>query len=512
MRALLGILPLLVVAAGAFLVMMVDAFGGRARAGRVPAEGQSSTEDVHADASRLLRLSWVTAAVLVAGALSVAKVASVGVAQPLAEGLAPHLVADGFSLFLSAIVCLAGALTVLLAGAYFREHGILRSEYFPLFLLSIVGALALVASGDLLTLYVALEILSLGTYCLVGFRRTPRSFEGALKYFMLGGFASALLLFGAAFTYGATGHTDLVGIGRALQSPTGLLSRPLMLGGVILLLGGMSFKVAAVPFHAWTPDAYEGAPTPSSAFMAGIVKVAAFGMLVRVLLTAFGGGEMVGWAGGWPPVLAVLSVLTMSVANLIAVRQASVKRMLAYSSVSHAGYLLLGVLATLDSKAALSSVAFYLLAYSLSTIGAFGTLILAGSKGCETTSYDDLAGLGRRHPAAALLFSIFVLSLAGVPPMAGFFGKLGIFRAGMEAGLSTLVVIALVNSVVAAFYYLRVVVAMYMREPDPDVQGAVPMQSPLVVAVLVITAVLVLALGIAPERVVGLANLAFLGR
>jgi NADH-quinone oxidoreductase subunit N len=282
------------------------------------------------------------------------------------------------------------------------------------------------------------------------------------------------------------------------------LNLGLVLIAAALILTGLSFKVSAVPFHMWTPDAYEGAPTPATSFMAVAVKSAAFATLLRVLVGAFSAGDLASWAGGWPPVLAFVAVLTMTVANLIAGRQESVKRMLAYSSIAHAGYVLVGVVATArQSEEAQASVMFYLLAYTVSTAGAFGALILCGSRGAEAVSYEDLAGIGKRHPAAALAFSLFLLSLAGVPPTAGFFGKLFIVRASIGAENNALAVILLLNSVLGAYYYLRVLVFMYMREPAPGAPIAKPMRSGYVVTALVLAAVMVIALGLFPTTSLG---------
>jgi NADH-quinone oxidoreductase subunit N len=310
------------------------------------------------------------------------------------------------------------------------------------------------------------------------------------------------MLFGGALLYGATGRTDLAGIGVGLAqngaAVGGGSSLPTAILGVVLVLVGLAFKVSAVPFHMWTPDAYEGAPTPTTTFMAVAVKSAAFAVLLRVALTAFGSPELTSFGAGWPPVLAALALLSMTVANLIAGRQQSIKRMLAYSSIAHAGYALVGVVAAGANPAATGSVLFYLLAYTASTAGAFGALILCGSRGKEAVSYADLAGIGKRHPAAALAFSLFLLSLAGAPPTAGFFGKLYVFSAAVDAELYVLVVAGLLNSVLGAYYYLRVLVYMYMREPEPGAPIATPMRSGYVATALTLAAVLVLALGILP--------------
>lgn len=430
------------------------------------------------------------------------------------EALSPWLYVDRFSLFFDVLLCLGGALASLLAGGYLPEHNLERGEFYTLLLFSTFGAMMLAAAGDLLVLVLGLETMSIGAYALTAFRRTsPRSAEGGMKYFLLGSFAAALLLFGFALLYGATGHTDLVGLGAGLKSLAGgetpadapVMAKeavgPMVIFAIILVLAGLAFKVSAVPFHMWTPDAYEGAPTPATTYMAVAVKAGAFAMMLRVLLTVLGDEHLASWTSGWPPVVAMLAVVTMTVANLIAGRQESVKRMLAYSSIAHAGYLLVGVVAMgRAQQQASASVMFYLLTYTVSTAGAFGALILCGSKGAEAVSYEDLAGIGRRHPAAALPFALFLLSLAGIPPTAGFFGKWFIFRAAMDGGYTWLTVIGLVNSVLGAYYYLRVLVYMYMREPAAGAPVAKPMKSGYVTAALIFSAILVIALGLMPGR------------
>lgn len=420
------------------------------------------------------------------------------------DAVAPYLLIDRFTIFFQMVLCLGAALAALLAGGYLPEHKLDRGEFYPLLIFSTVGAMILVASGDLLSLFIGLETMSLGVYAMVGFRRgSMRSTEASIKYFLLGSFAAALLLYGGALLYGATGKTELAAIGLAIKTmSTGgatATQAGLLLVAMVMLLAGMAFKVSAVPFHMWTPDAYEGAPTPATSFMAVAVKTAAFAMLLRVLMTLFGDPVSMSWASGWPPIVAALAVLTMTVANLTAGRQASVKRMLAYSSVAHAGYLLVGVVAMMNKASdGQGAVMFYLLSYTVSTAGAFGALIYCGSRGKEAVSYEDLAGIGRRHPAAALAMSFFLMSLAGVPPTAGFFGKFYIVRAGLGAGLNTLTVLLLLNSVVAAYYYLKVMVYMYMREPQPGAAQAQPMRSSYVRAAMIISAIFVVALGLWP--------------
>jgi len=472
----LALSPLLVVGVGALLLMLAEALS--------PHRGG---------------LALGAAAILMAGAAFAASVWMFGVEHlEGAETLLPWLITDRFTLFFDMLLCFGGAVAALLAGGYMPEHHIERGEFYSLLLFSTVGAMILAAAGDALTLFLGLETMSIGAYAMTAFRRaSPRSSEGALKYFLLGSFAAAILIYGFALLYGATGHTDLAGIGAGARSAG--VETPLVVMGCVLVLVGLAFKVSAVPFHSWAPDAYEGAPTPATAFMAVAVKAGAFAMMLRVLVLSFGGVAWTSWASGWPPVVATIAVLTMTVANLVAGRQESVKRMLAYSSIAHAGYALVGVTAVMHAPhEAGGAVLFYLAAYSVSTVGAFGALILCGSRGREAVSYEDLAGIGRRHPAIALAFSVCLLSLAGIPPTAGFFGKWVVFRSAINSGLYWLVVIAFMNSVVGAYYYLRVLVYMYMREPAAGAAVAVPMRSAYVTTALVVTAILVLALGLAP--------------
>ena len=474
--------PFIVIAVGAMLLMLAEAFS-KHRPGRDSGLAIGSAITFGAGGA-------FAAAVWLFGLDGIEGV----------DAIAPWLVIDKFSLFFDVVLCLGGALSALLAGGYLPEHNLDRGEFYSLLLWSTLGAMILAASGDVLTVFLGLETMSIGAYAMTAFRRaSPRSSEGALKYFLLGSFAAALLLYGFALLYGATGHTDLAGIGAALKA--GGAKNPMVVVALVLVLVGLAFKVSAVPFHMWTPDAYEGAPTPATTYMAVAVKSGGFAMMLRVLLTAFGDPQSSSWSSGWPPVIAWLAVITMTVANLIAGRQESVKRMLAYSSIAHAGYILVGVVGTMRAQPqAGASVMFYLLTYTASTAGAFGALILCGSFGKEAVSYEDLSGIGRRHPAAALAFTLFLLSLAGIPPTAGFFGKWFVFRAAMEGGFYWLTIIAFINSVIGAYYYLRVLVYMYMREPAAGAPVAVPMRSGYVTTALLVSAVLVLALGLAPAR------------
>ncbi len=511
MNVFFAVSPLLAVGFGGLLLMLAEAFG-------TPAVGlgrNAQGEVVDAGAGRGPELALLAAVVLLSGAAASVAVWLVGPETLGAAQLAPYLIIDRFSVFFFMVLCTTGFLVALLGGAYLPEHRIDRGEFFTLVVFATVGAMALAAAGDLLTLFVALETMSLGVYAMIGLRRSSkRSSEAALKYFLLGSFAAAIMMFAGALLYGATGHTDLVGIGESIAALRGqaLEARAgLVLVGLALMLGGLAFKISAVPFHMWAPDAYEGAPTPTTGYMAAVVKTAAFALLLRVLFLAFGDERLASWGSGWPPVLSALALLSMFSANLIAGRQESVKRMLAYSSIAHAGYALVGVVAASRGVEAQSTVLFYLFGYGVSTVGAFGALILAGSHGKEAVSFEDLAGLGRRHPAAALALTFFLVSLAGVPPTAGFFGKMYVFQAAINSELYALAVLGLINSVIGAYYYLKVIVYMYMREPKPGAEFAVPMKSGLATAALLIAAVLVLFLGVFPERALTMASAASIG-
>ena len=486
MSAWIALSPLLMVGAGGLVLMVLDAFT------REKAE-----------------LATFAAVVLFsAGALALGLVIA---GKPLVAvaPVAPFLSVDGLAQMFNATICFGGAFSAMLAGGYLREHRLERGEFYAILLLSAFGAMVLASAADLLTLFIGLETMSLGVYCMVAFRRgSARAMEGGLKYFLLGSFAAAILLFGSALLYGATGHTDLAGIGAGVATATPD-KLPLVILGMLMVVVGLLFKVSAVPFHMWTPDAYEGAVTPATTFMSVVVKAAAFAVLIRLLLVGFADAQSANLYTGWPAVLAGLSVLTMVYGNLAAARQASVKRMLAYSSIAHAGYVLIGVTALFSKEArpqAISGVLFYLAGYTVSNVLAFGSLIAAGSAGKEAVSYEDLAGLGRRHPLLALPFVVGVLSLMGFPPTAGFFGKWYVFSAALSTGsdLVWLVVIGVLSSVIGAYYYLRVIVYLFMKAPEPGAAIAVPMRSGYVAAALVVSGYLVMQMGLAPSRYIEL--------
>jgi NADH-quinone oxidoreductase subunit N len=417
------------------------------------------------------------------------------------------LVVDRWSIFLGALFCLSGGLSVMLAGGFLREHRFEYGEFYALALFSTAGMLILAHAANLVSLLLGVETMSLAVYVLTGsWRHSARSSEAAMKYFLVGSFASAVMIYGIALIYGATGTSsllDLASIGHG-RVPVSVMRDPVFLVGGFFLLAGLAFKVAAVPFHMWLPDAYEGAPTPVTAFMASGVKAAGFAALVRVVGTAFVRPELTFGVGGWASLAAVLAIVTMSLGNLAAIRQDNVKRMLAYSSIAHAGYILVGV-ATMGPAGAEARgpILYYLAAYSFTTIGSFGVVAWYGSQGDERQHLDDWAGLGARHPAAALAMTVFLLSLGGIPPTAGFFAKFYIFRVALtRPGLAPLVIVAVANSLVSVFYYLRVVSTMYFREVGRE---PTPLRSPGTAAALLLSAVGTLALGLVPGWLVELA-------
>jgi NADH-quinone oxidoreductase subunit N len=411
------------------------------------------------------------------------------------------LVADGYALFFNLIVLTAAALAILFSVEYTERTGLARGEYYTLLLLSTAGMMLMAASVNLVTIFLALEILSIALYVLVGLDRARlRSSEAALKYLLLGAFASGFLLYGMALLYGQAGTTSLAGLHDYTVSLGGEFP-PLLMVALGLMIVGFGFKVALVPFQMWTPDAYEGAPTSVTAFMSVGAKAAGFAALGRVVLYALGDLN-----GDWVWVLAVLSALTMTVGNLAALRQTNLKRMLAYSSIAHAGYILVGVAAY--NELGTSAMLFYLFAYAFMNVGAFAILIAVGrfdssAEGGETLN--DLAGLAARKPWLAAAMALFMLSLAGVPPLAGFLAKFNVFSAAVQAGLVWLAVFGVVNSVISAYYYLRVVVVMYMKDGRATEGAASPVCLALQVGVG-LAAVAIVVLGLWPGPILELAR------
>ncbi|WP_052664439.1 NADH-quinone oxidoreductase subunit N [Nitriliruptor alkaliphilus] len=403
---------------------------------------------------------------------------------------------DGIAFFTRLTVYLAALLVLPLGQGYMRDRAINRSEVAPLLLLSVVGMAALGTANDLITLFVALEVLSIALYILCGLaRRDRRSQEASLKYFILGAVASAILLYGMALIYTATGSIDLPTIGRTLGLVT---TTPVLAAlGLALVTVGVGFKVALAPFHLWTPDVYQGAPTNVTAFMAAATKAAGFAAILRLYLVAFPSLEAM-----WVPALSVLAAITMLYGAYVAVVQHDLKRMLAYSSITHAGYTTIGVVSLSD--AGLSATLWYLLTYAVATIGAFGCVIALERRRRGEVTLADLRGLGRSSPALAGILSVCLLSLAGVPATAGFVGKIAIFEAGVNAGLTWLVVVGVISSVIAAFFYLRIAGTMFLEETPVD--QALPIVSPGISTGVSVAAALVVYLGIQPQVVLQLAD------
>lgn len=387
------------------------------------------------------------------------------------------IIVDDFATFFRILVLVAGLLAVLCSTSYLGRENADSGEYFALVLFSLSGQSLLASANELIMVFIGLEISSIATYVLAGFLRDDkRNNESAVKYFLLGSFATAFLLYGVAWVYGLTGSTNLSSIRIALQDPQ-TNTAPWMAGvAAALIFVGLAFKVSAAPFQVWTPDVYQGAPAPVTAFMSAGPKAAAFAVLIRVYLTAFAG-----MADAWAPVIWISALATMMIGNFTALTQANIKRMLAYSSIAHAGYVLVAV--TAHSKIGAEAAMFYLAAYAFMNIGAFAVITHFARQGEKYVMVEDLAGLAQKQPATAALFTVFLLSLIGVPLTAGFFGKFYIFRAALDAGLIWLTILGLLNSAVAAYYYLRIIVVMYFHEPGQASASVTPLAPGIQVAV-----------------------------
>jgi NADH-quinone oxidoreductase subunit N len=398
------------------------------------------------------------------------------------------VVVDGFGTLLNVIFLASGLAAVALAYDYLKRMGLERGEYYALLLFSISGMLLMAYASDLIIVFLALELLSIPLYVLAGFAR-PRtdSEESSLKYFLLGAFASGFVLYGVAMIFGATARTDLAGIVAAMGSGTG--NTLLFIIGAVLLLVGFGFKIAAVPFHMWTPDVYQGAPTPVTGFMSVAVKAAGFTALLRVFTVTFRGDAY----SDLMPILWAMAALTMIAGNVLAISQKNIKRMLAYSSIAHAGYLLMAFVpyGSQYLSDAIASTLFYLIGYGLTSFGAWSVVVAlegAGGKGLEI---EDFAGLGRRSPWLGLSMIVFMLSFTGIPLTLGFWGKFYLFRTAVEGGYLGLALVGLLTSIVSAYYYLRVLVVMYMKPGEPVVKGGTWIN---ILAVVTAAAVFFLAL------------------
>jgi NADH-quinone oxidoreductase subunit N len=413
--------------------------------------------------------------------------------------LGDMLVVDNFAVFFKLLVLVAGAVAIFMAAGFLERFGYGGGEYVSLILFATVGMFVMVSGASLASLYVGLELMALSVYVLVGyFKLEIKSNEAAVKYFVLGAASSAILLYGISLVYGALGTLDLHQIRESLIAVPS--ANPMLVLGMVLVSFGMLFKVAAVPFHVWTPDAYEGAPTPVTAFISVAPKAAAFAMFMRLFFDAFAPG-----VEHWRIVLWLASAATMIYGNIAALTQDNVKRMLAYSSIAHGGYALMGLVAFNQTGA--WALLMYVLVYAFMNFGAFGFVILLESKGYAGEMIGDFAGLARRHPGAALGMLIFMLALAGIPPTAGFMGKLYIFAAAVEGGYVLLTVIAVIMSAVSLYYYFRIVVQMYLYEGDEE--GAEPaeyLRDRWTEIMITVCVVLTMVIGVWPRPVVGWAK------
>lgn len=418
---------------------------------------------------------------------------------------------DPYGAFWKLLLYFVTGLTVLLSFSYLKEERLHFGEYYGFVLLALCGMMVMVSAADLLTIYLGTELMSLSLYVMAGLKRTePRSLEASAKYFVLGAFSSGILLYGISLLYGATGSTRLAAVADAIAGQS--LGDPLLLFATILLAVGFAFKLAVVPFHMWTPDVYQGAPTSVTAFMAVASKAASFGAFLRVFVEGLGGLK-----ANWSAIFLLLCLATLVLGNVVALVQTNIKRMLAYSSIAHAGYALIGVVAAgrlsgdTQGVNGIASVLLYVAVYAFMTFGAFAIVAMLRKGGLEGEEIEDFTGLAKRHPIAALLMLVFMVSLAGIPPTAGFIGKFYVFMSAVEAGMAWLAVVALIFAAVSAYYYLRLVMVMYMREPGPLTATSPRLVfSPSLSIVLACAVAGVVILGIYPNPVVNLATQAVL--
>jgi NADH-quinone oxidoreductase subunit N len=466
---LIALAPVIVLSVFAMMVLIVDLFGGRNK-------------------TLLVFISLV--GLLMTAISAFAK-------NPIpAYSFNDSYIVDHLSLFFICIFTISSALAILLSVEYNEREGIRAGEYYALILFCTVGMILLASSTDMIMIFLGIEIVSICLYVLAGIRRgNLASNEAALKYFLLGAFATGFLLYGMTLVYGSTGSTNLFEIADFVKNPSAQ-SNPLLLMGLVLLIIGFGFKVASVPFHMWAPDVYQGAPTPVTAFMAVGPKAAAFAAFFRVFAEAF--PEM---APSWEVLLSSIAVLSMFFGNLGAIMQTNIKRMLAFSSISHAGYILMAVIA--KNSLGASSLLFYMLAYAFTTFGIFGIIILLGRKGEENLEIENYSGLAYKHPIIALSMTVFLLSLGGLPPFAGFIAKFYIFSAAVQEGLITLVIIAVLNSAISFYYYLKVLVFMYMKESEAEFRISL---TPLTLFVVFVGVIATVSLGIFPGSIIALAS------
>ncbi len=483
---ILAVLPELIVVTAACLVLALDPV---------------------TPAARKVWLAWISL-----GALVLAFGVTSSQMGPRVSAFSELMVVDPYACFWKLLLYVATGMTILLSVAYLKAERINLAEYYGFLLLALSGMMIMVSAVDLLTIYLGTELMSLSLYVLAGFKRSEgRSLEASAKYFVLGAFSSGILLYGISLLYGAAGNTRLATIAAAIESRG--VNDPALLLAMILLVVGFGFKIAVVPFHMWTPDVYEGAPTSVTAFMAVASKAASFGAFVRVFVEGLGGLK-----ANWNLLFLAVCIITIVLGNVVAIVQTNIKRMLAYSSIAHAGYALIGVVVAGQMAVpeetrslGLSSVMLYLVVYAFMTLGAFAIVAMLRKGGLEGDEIVDFTGLAKRHRLAALLMLVFMVSLAGIPPTAGFIGKFYLFLAAIKGGLTWLAVVAVVFAAVSAYYYLRVVMVMYMRESDasPGMQPSLA-TSPALTMVLASAVAGVVVFGLYPDPLVSIAALAVL--
>jgi NADH-quinone oxidoreductase subunit N len=445
---------------------------------------------------------------LFAVGLTIAVVARTGVALgggAAAPAFYGQFALDTFSIWFKLIFLVAAALTIMLSIRYMDIEGAQAGEYYALILFAVSGMMFMASASNFVLIYVAMETMALSLYVLTGFlKKSRKSNEAALKYFLLGAFSSAIFLYGVSLVYGMTGSLDLHTISQAVA---GEPRSPLLLLGLILITVALGFKIAAVPFHMYLPDAYEGAPTAITAFLATASKAAAFAVLLRVFIEGFGP-----LAASWTPLLLLMSAASMTLGNVTAVLQENTKRMLAYSSIAHVGYALMGVIAAgqggENAVFGMTAVALYLLVYAFTTLGAFGLVIMLRRENLLGDLVVDFAGLARRAPLPAFAMLVFMLSLAGIPLTAGFIGKWYLFGAAIKADYAWLAVLAVVNTAISLYYYVRIVVQMYVKAPISDERFAM---SPALAAALGIAVFFTLLIGVYPEHFIAYARMALIG-
>jgi len=413
------------------------------------------------------------------------------------SGFGGMFTSDGYALFFKILFLIIAFLTILISIGYTQREGIEFGEYYALILFATLGMMLMAAGTHFITIFLGLETMSISIYILVGMMREDRrSVESALKYFLLGAFATGFLLYGIALIYGATGSLYLKDVASYIGSKN-LLRSPMLLMSLVFLTIGFGFKIASVPFHMWTPDVYEGAPTSITAFMATGVKAAGFSALIRVFFSG-----LLAFRPDWTSIMWAICVATMTVGNIVAISQTNIKRMLAYSSIAHAGYMLVAFVAGNDLGT--SGILFYLMAYAFMNIGAFTCVILFGKKGEENTLINDYAGLGFKYPLIAASMTIFLLSMAGIPPLGGFMAKFYVFSAAVKSRFYWLAILGVLNSAVSVYYYLRVTVLMYFRESEREITGLE--FSPASVIALILAVVGTLYMGIFPSNVLSFAQ------